>query len=143
MNFSTADRSARHRKLFRFLVSGGSAAALNIGVLYLCTHIAGIWYIASSVIAFVISFFASFVLQKFWTFADRTIHLVKKQLFTYLMIALINLWLNTMLLYAFVEWVHVHYVVAQIIASALLAVESYFLYQHFVFGNSNKTAVVC
>ena len=119
--------------VFRFLLSGGTSAGTDLVFLYLFTDIFGIWYLTSAVAAFILAFGVSFTLMKFWTFGDHSREGLHMQLSIYFLVAIINLALNTLLVYIFVEWVGLHYLFAQIAASALLAVESFFVYQRVIF----------
>ncbi len=120
--------------VIRFLISGGTATAVNVGTLYVLTEFAGLWYILSSVVAFVLAFCVSFTMQKWWTFAERSTHRVGSQAGLYFAVALGNLGLNTLLLYVLVEWFGLWYVIAQLIASAIIAAESFLLYRFVIFG---------
>jgi putative flippase GtrA len=55
------------------------------------------------------------------------------QLGIYFFVAVGNLVLNTVLMYLFVEKIGLYYLIAQIVASALIAVESFFVYQRLIF----------
>lgn len=136
MNYSPASLLARYGKILRFLISGGSAAVTNLGVLYIATHILGVWYIASSVIAFVLSFFVSFTMQKFWTFGNSSMHLLQGQMIKYFIFMIINLGVNTLMMYFFVEYSGLHYMAAQILTMALLAFVSFFVYQFVIFKST-------
>ena len=120
-------------RIFRFLLSGGTALGTDLIFLYVFTDILKIWYLISAVAAFILAFLVSFTLQKFWTFGDRSLDGFHMQMGVYFFVAVINLTLNTFLVYALVEWTDLHYLFAQIIASALIAIESFFVYQHFIF----------
>src|SRR3989338_11713432 len=54
----------------RYLLSGGTAAAANLTVLFVLVHFFHIWYLEASVLSFIIGMCVSFVLQKFFTFSD-------------------------------------------------------------------------
>ena len=123
----------KNSKVLKYLISGGSAAVVNLSVLYVSTDILHVWYLASSVLANILAFFVSFFLQKFWTFNNASVELVKKQLALYLLVAVINLGINTLLMFMFVEYVELHYLLAQIVTSGLIAIESFFVYQYFIF----------
>lgn len=120
-------------KILRYLVAGGIAAAVDLSILYFLTTILGIWYLFSAIIAFLFAFGVSFYLQKFWTFADRSVDRLSSQMIFYFIITSINLSLNTLLMFAFVDGLHWPYLFAQIIVSALIAGESFFVYQKFIF----------
>lgn len=119
-------------RFFRFLIAGGAATLANLSTLYLLTDFAGLWYLASASAAFVIGVTVSFLLQKFWTFRNHEIEarFLSSQFFSYLIVTLINLALNTALLYGLVEYLKVFYLAGQIIVSALIAFESYFVYRY-------------
>jgi putative flippase GtrA len=124
---------AKAAKGARFFISGGTAAAVNLGLLYMLTEFFDIWYIFSEISAFSTAVVVSFCLQKFWTFNDRSLHMIRRQALVFASITIVNLALNTGLLFLFTETFGIYYVWSQILAGALIAVESYFAYRKFVF----------
>ncbi len=124
----------RIAKLARYLISGGIAAAVDLGLLFVFTHFAGLWYVFSAVLAFVLAFFVSFFLQKFWTFRDTNTEGAHKQALVYFVVSATNLAINTGLVYFFTEAFDFHYLASQITASACIAVESFFVYRYFIFN---------
>jgi putative flippase GtrA len=118
-----------YKRIARFLVAGGCAAAVSATTLYFFNTRLGVWYIEASAIGFLAGFVVSFTLQKFWTFQDSTVHRVKGQLAAYLGISLFNLLLNTALVYCFVEFLGFLPVVAQLLSAGMIACESFFVYR--------------
>jgi putative flippase GtrA len=116
----------------RYVISGGIATFVDLILLYLFTNIFGIWYIISAIMAFLFAFMVSFSLQKYWTFKDHSSHNIHFQALKYFTVTSINLGLNTLGIFIFVEYGHFHYLASQFIVSALIAVESYFIY-HYIF----------
>lgn len=127
------ERYPTHARVFRFLLSGGIALSTDLAFLYLFTDVFGLWYLASAIAAFILAFGVSFMLQKFWTFGDHSQEGLHMQIGIYFFVTVINLTLNTLLIYVFVEWVGLYYLFAQIVVSALIAIESFFVYQRFIF----------
>ena len=126
-------------KIIRFLISGIVATAANLSTLYFLTEYLRIWYIFSGTVAFLCGVSVSFVLQRFWTFKDlvndfSTIYL---QIFFYFLLAGINAIINAFLLYGFAELLGWHYLVGQIIAGGIVAIESYFFYQIIFYGKKS------
>ena len=121
--------------LVRYLLAGGTSTAVDLGILYVLTEFLGWWYLASATAAFTLAFFVSFVLQKFYTFNNRDISrkAVATQGAFYFTLAAANLGINTILMYALVEWAGVWYFCAQIIAAVAIAVESFFMYRFVIF----------
>ncbi|MCX6715948.1 MAG: glycosyltransferase, partial [Candidatus Taylorbacteria bacterium] len=97
----TFSRRAKIAKIIRYLFSGGLAALTDIVLIYLFTDFFGMWYLLSSVLAFLVAFVVSFVLQKFFTFQDHGIDSVHSQVFVYLLVTGTNLIINTALIYVF------------------------------------------
>lgn len=125
------------KKLLRYLIAGSIGAATQVGFLYLFTDLIGFWYLTSAILAFFISITVSFILQKWWTFRHRDASAVPTQAGLYIVNALINLGLNTFFLYILVDHIHLNHLIAQIITSAVVAVLSFFVYNHLIFHHGN------
>ncbi len=117
------------KKIIRYLFSGGTAAAVNIGLLFILTHYAGFHYLSSGVIAFCIAVVVSFYMQKKWTFEDHSVEGAHKKFVVFVIVAVTNLCANTALLYLFTDIAGLHYLASQILASGLVAVWSFFIYK--------------
>lgn len=123
----------RYARVWRFIASGGTSAVVDLGLLYVFTERLGLHYLLSAALAFIAAFFVSFTLQKFWTFQDTTTDTVHIQVSLSFTIAVINLGLNTVLMYFFVDVAGLWYMTAQIIVGILLAFESFFILKFFIF----------
>ena len=120
-------------RVARYLFSGGITVGVVLGSLYILTDIFGIWYLASSIISLVFGFALSFVLQKFWTFRDNTLHRVHIQFSLHILLSLANIGVNTALMYILVSVFGLWYISAQLITSGLLASMNYAIYKHSIF----------
>ena len=97
----------------RFIISGGSAASVNLALLFILVHFMNMWYLAASIVAYVTSIIVSFTMQKFFTFKDYSKNNMSKQTFYYFLIQIINLGMNTFLMFLSVGLLHIHYMVSQ------------------------------
>lgn len=122
-------KTAGHIRIVRFFVAGAIGFLVDIFSLYFLTDVVGLWYIASATLAFLIAFAVSFSLHKFWTFTDHSTDRIKNQAIIYLGVTIVNLWLNNMVLYAAVEYVGLHYLAGQMVASLVVATWSFFIYR--------------
>ncbi len=129
----SAPHVRKYQRLLRYLVAGGCAAAIDFAFLFLFTDIFGVHYLLSSVLAFLVAFIFSFLVQKFWTFQDHSTENLHMQAVLYFVVAGVNLLLNTLLMYVFVEWFSLWYILAQFIASGLIAIESFFVSRYVIF----------
>lgn len=119
-------------KIARFITSGGLVTCVNIGVLYVLEAWFGVWYLYASIVSFLCCVVVNFLLQKYWVFVMKG---TEKQVFEmtqFLLIALLNLVLNTVLMYSLVSILGIYYVFAQVFCILVLSVLNYFLYG-FVF----------
>ena len=91
------------------------------------------WYLLAAVVAFITAVAVSFMMQKFFTFNDYTREKIKQQTVLYLGIQIFNLCLNTLFMYIGVDLLHIHYILAQVLISGMMAVYNFFVYKHLVF----------
>lgn len=135
IEYDTYSRFMKHfPSLFKYVVSGGSSACVNLGILYLLTEYAHVHYLQSAIVSFIIAFFISFLLQKFWTFKDMRKEVIHRQMILFLGLSLTNLLINTSLIYVLVEYTHLWYVAAAVLSGALLAISNFFIYKHVIFS---------
>lgn len=125
---SVNDNHPGKMKIFRYIISGGMATLTNLLFLYIFTDLFGIYYLLSAVFSYIISFVVSFTMQKYWTFQDGSKDNIKSQAFVYVIVTSLNLALNTLCIYLFVQS-GMHYLSAQILSSIIIAVESFFVYR--------------
>lgn len=123
----------KFKVIIKFLISGGTATAVDLGFLYVFTDIYKIHYLMSAVLAFIIAFCVSFYLQKFWTFRDDNREKLYVQLSQYIAVTLINLGINTYGMFFLVEKWGIKYLLAQIIMSGFIAIFSFIIYRFIIF----------
>lgn len=128
-------------QIVKYVISGGSAAVVNLSILYLFTEFLHIWYLISASIAYILAFGVSFGMQKFWTFKDHETSDIHKQLSLYLVVILVNLGLNALFVYLLVEHTGIWYMIAQVISGLIIAVESFFVYKFFIFKRAHLASL--
>lgn len=130
MNFFTE----KQWHLLRYLLSGGTAAAVLLLVLHVLVAWFGMYYLVASALAFSVSFCVSFLLQKFFTFRDHETERMHTQAALYLVVFLCNIAINTALMYTFVDIVGISYLISQVLTGGIIAMGSYFIYKHLIFA---------
>lgn len=127
--------------VLRFIIAGGTSAFVDLVLLYLLNAVIGIHYLTSAIIAFICAFGVSFTLHKFWTFKSHG-ESARKQATMYLGTSLFGLFLNTVLMYLFVDYIFADMFVgnmklrvmfSQFIVGAIVACVSFFLSHYLVF----------
>ena len=113
------------RRIARFMVSGGVVIAAYYAPYYLLTEFFGVWYLASSVIGSIISSVINFILQKFWTFGNKSMAGMHLQVIAFIFVSVGYTVANGGMLYILVGKLRMNYLVAQVIVSSILGVVSY------------------
>lgn len=126
-------KSLTEYTIVRYVMSGGTSACVNLITLYIFKYKLGFYYLTASIIAFIVAFFVSLILHKFWTFRDNSIDNIQKQGIMYLLSSLFGLSLNTTLMYLFVSILHFWIMFSQVLAGVLVASCTFFISKHIVF----------
>jgi putative flippase GtrA len=124
-------------RVVRYGLSGILALTTNVGLLFVCVRWLGFGYLMGTTIAFIGTVIVSFLLQKFWTFDDRSSDGVHYQLSWYLLLSFLNIFVNALLMYSFVGILHINYLLAQILSSGTIAVYGFFVYR-VIFSRTTK-----
>lgn len=123
----------RRMRVIRFITTGGIGISVNLGLYYLLVHFIGAHYLAGSIIAVTCSTIVGFLLQKFWTFEEKTTDTAHVQFMFYSLVAILNIGLNTLIVYILAGVLTMHYLLAQGAAGGIVAVWSYFIYRELIF----------
>ena len=116
----------------RFIIAGGTSAMVDLALLYLLNTTFGLHYLLSAILAFIGAFGVSFTLHKFWTFKSH-LEETHKQAMMYFGTSLFSLFLNTILMFIFVDFFHVMVLLSQFFVGIMVAFFSFFISRNFVF----------
>jgi putative flippase GtrA len=111
----------------RFVLAGGPGVLLYYAVFYALTYMFGTWYLASSVVASFANQACNFGLQKFWTFRNMDVTVMGTQARNYAAMAATMFLANLGLLFLLVDSLGLRPLTAQLMATAMLTVASYFM----------------
>ena len=120
----------------RYFICGITAAATNIISIYIFTDVFDIWYLYSSIIAFLVSLLISFILQKFVVFKDIETRNIHQQFSKFFIVAILGVITNTILISLCVEIFGIWYVFSQIIAGFFVMIQNFISYKFFIFNKS-------
>ncbi len=126
----------KYRTILVFLCSGGFAAAFQLLLYIFLERILQVPYLISSGIAFVAAVIVSFLLQKYVTFQNKSGDMIGKQFTYFVILSVLNLSVNTLLMYIFVDIFGVHDVLAQAFCMVSIAIWSFFIYKHVIFKHT-------
>ena len=123
----------KRKAIIKFFVAGSSAAVVDLLALYLFHGVLGWEIVLSTSLAFLLSFFVSFSLQKLWTFRNYNKKRLPHQLILYIGAAFISMNLNALAMHTMVNNWHVWYLLAQVIVNIFLGIINFFTYKFIVF----------
>lgn len=106
----------------RYLVAGGLAFVVDFGSLYLLTEYAGFHYLVSAAIAFIFGLLTNYLLSRLWVFDRRTMDSAAMEVIVFAAIGVVGLGLNEAIIWAVSEKLHLHYMLAKAVSSAVVLV---------------------
>jgi putative flippase GtrA len=122
-----------YKRLIKYLIAGGTAATTDLILLFLFHDFLKINVVVAATLAFVIAFFISFYLQKFWTFRDNSRDKIKSQMGVYFIVGTVNVGINALGINFLVNNLHVWYLFSQLIMGGSIALYSFAVYNFFIF----------
>lgn len=112
-------------QICKFGVVGIVCFAIDYGLLVIGTELFHFHYLASSAIAFSGSVIINYLLSMRFVFIARKTRNRKQEFLIFVLLSAIGLLVNEASMAAFVEMLHVHYLAAKIIATAIVMVYNF------------------
>ncbi len=119
-------------QFIRYCVSGSVATAVDFGLFLALTRLAGVYYVAANIVSFLCAVVVNYALNRKWTFKS-TSKRVMRQFFSFGLIALGGVAINTTLLYVFVSRFQIWDIAAKALATVIVLFWNYFLNRHITF----------
>ncbi len=107
-------------QLFRYLFVGGLAFVLDFGALYVLTSRAGLHYLTSAAIAFLLGLIANYLLSRAWVFPRRKMRNTGIEFAVFAGIGLIGLGLNELGMWLLSGIAGLHYLIAKMCTTAVV-----------------------
>ena len=133
-HIDTAIGVFKRHQFIRYLFSGGTAATIDVGLLFVLVKYFHVYYLAAATFAMTMSFIVRFLLQKFVTFQNTDEARATKQLVLYSFMCVSSVIITNILLYVCVDIYNINVVKAQIFIIFSLACISFFIYRIFIFA---------
>lgn len=118
-------------QIFKFAIVGGSAFLIDYGVFTLLSQVFQIHYLIASGLSFSISVIYNYILSIKWVF-DVTKKQTTKDFIVFIILSIGGLILNSIIMYIAVDLMHIHELIAKIIATAIVMVYNFITRKIFV-----------
>ena len=119
-------------QFIRYCVSGTIATVVDFGLFLVFTRLAGVYYVTANVVSFLCAVVVNYAINRKWTFKS-TSKRVMRQFFSFGLIALGGVVINTTFLYVFVSQLQIWDIAAKALATAIVLFWNYFLNRHVTF----------
>lgn len=119
------------KQILKFGVVGGLAFLIDYGIYTLLISVFDVYYIIASIISFTLSVIFNYILSIKWVFDVKKKQGVK-EFIIFVILSIIGLILNSIILYFSVELMHIHKLIAKIIATFIVMIYNFITRKIFV-----------
>ena len=126
--FSLMKRSGELLRFSKFALVGASGVGINMSLLWLLTELGGLFYLTSAAIGIETTIITNFLLNNYFTFADRSqpgIKSLLKRLLKFNMVSLAGLTINLAILWFLTEVTGIFYLFANLVGIAMVTLWNY------------------
>ncbi len=125
-------------KLFRYLIVGGMAFMAEYTSFVVMYFVAGVALTLANGLSFFIGLLTSFLLNRWWTFGDKTYKKrMHHQFIIYAALSLCNLF-ATILLVAYFKEIHINPGIGKLLAMAITSTWNFTIFKLAIFNHSKK-----
>lgn len=121
-------------QLFRYVFVGGIAFLADFGCLFLLTEYAGLHYLISATIAFIIGLSVNYLVSTLWIFQKGKVKNRYVEFLFFTLIGVVGLGLNELIMYVFTDLMDVHYLLSKIISTVLVFLWNFLARKYMLFN---------
>ena len=107
-------------QLFRYTFVGGIAFVVDFSSLYILTEFAGLHYLYSAAIAFILGLIINYILSILWVFKSRAVNKKIFEIIIFAVIGIIGLGLNELIIWFSTEKFKLYYLYSKLISTAIV-----------------------
>ena len=107
-------------QLLRYAVVGGISFVVDYGSLWLLTEKAGLPYLWSAAIAFILGLICNYLLSTAWVFGESRIKNAWGEFLAFAIIGVVGLGLNELIMYGCTDGLGFHYMLSKIVSTGIV-----------------------
>lgn len=125
----------KYKEILLYLVFGGVTTLVNYGVYVICGHVFHMDVVPANIIAWVLAVIVAYVTNKLWVFESKSwnIRIVGKEFGEFVLARLATLVIETILLWIFVDKLHVNDLIMKIITNVIVVILNYIFSKFIIF----------
>ena len=128
-------------QLFRYLIAGGTAFAVDFTLLWFCTEKIGINYLVSTVIGYFFGLTVSYLMSVLWVFDQRRTRNVALEMGGFTLIGLIGVGLTSLLMWLLTEKWGLYYLLSKIATTVIVFFWNFFAKKVILFTGIAKKSL--
>ena len=130
----------KYKEILLYLFFGGITTVVNYGVYALCGHVFHFDVVVSNIIAWILAVIVAFVTNKRWVFESKSwkSNIVWREFGEFVAARLSTLVIETVLLWIFVDKLHVNDLIMKIITNVIVVILNYVFSKFIIFKKKNK-----
>jgi dolichol-phosphate mannosyltransferase len=103
-------------RVLKFAAVGATGTLVNIGILWLLTDVAGLFYIFSAAIGIEASIITNFIINEHWTFSDRRKEEVSMitRAAKFNLVSFVSMAANISILFALTQYFGIYYIISEL-----------------------------
>ena len=117
----------------KFFIAGVIGIVINLFILYTLTELFSVYYLISAIIAAFISATCNFMINKTWTFKEDIEEKFWQKYLKFGIVWITVISISLGILYLLTEYLHLYYLVSQIIALTVVGFISFLAHKIWVF----------
>lgn len=121
-------------QLFRYCITGGTAAIVDFSSLYILTELINIHYLISAIIAFIFGLTTNYILSIFWVFNKRRLKSRFLEFVIFSIIGIVGLGLNELIIWYFTEYIHFHYMMSKMLSTVVVVSWNFYGKKNILFS---------
>lgn len=121
-------------QLFRYGFVGGIAFLVDYGTLFGLTNYAGVPYLWSAAVAFLLGLITNYLISISWVFQHNGKMQIWQEFLFFAFIGVIGLGLNELIMYIGTDLIHLHYMISKLISTAIVFFWNFFARKFILFN---------
>lgn len=113
-------------QFFRYGFVGGTAFIFDFGLLYILTAYAGLYYLLSATISFLVGLIVNYILSIFWVFSSRSLSSRWLEFWIFAAVGVVGLALNDFFMWFFTNYSGFYYLYSKLFATGLVFLWNFF-----------------